>query len=102
MGSSRLFTKRLENGKVRPITFKAYTYGFQAIIKQLNINPNHRPHDGRKQFVTMAKRFKVDEYAIKYIAGHRINDITERVYTDRDFEWLSEEIEKIKQGVFPV
>lgn len=42
------------------------------------------------------RRFKVDEYAIKYIAGHKIKDLTERVYTDRDLEWLAEELEKIK------
>ena len=32
---------------------------------------------------------------IKYMAGHVINDITEKVYTKRDNTWLYEEIEKI-------
>lgn len=95
-GSDYLFTKKLKNGVVKTIPFKTYIYDFQVMIKKLNINPAHRPHDGRKQFVTMAKRFKVDEYAIKYIAGHKIKDLTERVYTDRDLEWLAEELEKIK------
>lgn len=95
-GSDYLFTKKLKNGTIKSIPFKTYIYDFQVMIKKLNINLGHRPHDGRKQFVTMAKRFKVDEYAIKYIAGHKINDLTERVYTDRDLEWLAEELEKIK------
>lgn len=47
-------------------------------------------------FVTMAKKYGVDEYAIKYIVGHVINDITEKVYTKREIEWLKTEIEKIK------
>ena len=95
-GSEYLFTKQLKNGTVKHISFKAYIYVFQIMVEKLKINPDHRPHDGKKQFVTMAKKYKVDEYAIKYIAGHKIKDLTERVYTDRDPEWLSEEIEKIK------
>lgn len=47
-------------------------------------------------FVTMAKKYQVDEYAIKYIVGHAITDITEKVYTERDVEWLKEEMKKIK------
>lgn len=42
------------------------------------------------------KKSKVDEYAIKYVVGHTIEDITESVYTERDVDWLKEEIEKIK------
>lgn len=37
----------------------------------------------------------LDEYAIKYLVGHNIRDITEKVYTERDIEWLRSEIEKI-------
>ena len=42
------------------------------------------------------KKYKVDEYAIKYIVGHRINDLTEDVYTEREDSWLLEEVQKIK------
>ena len=55
-----------------------------------------RQQDGRKHFVTKCKDAKVDEYAIKYMVGHKISDITEKVYTAREFEWLRTEIEKIK------
>ena len=44
----------------------------------------------------MCKKYNVEEYALKYIVGHKITDITERVYTDRDIEWLKEEISKVK------
>lgn len=77
------------------LTYDKYKKRFEKIVKALNLNPEHRPHDPRKHFVTMAKKYKVDEYAIKYIVGHEINDITEKVYTERNVAWLSEEIEKI-------
>lgn len=44
----------------------------------------------------LSKKYNVDEYAIKYIVGHAITDITEKVYTKREFDWLRSEIEKIK------
>ena len=60
-----------------------------------NITAPHRPHDPRKTFVTFAKKYKVDEYAIKRIVGHKIQDITESVYTERGVDWLLEEVNKI-------
>lgn len=64
-------------------------------MKKLDFNIEHKPHDGRKTFITLAKKYKIDEYAIKYIVGHTIRDLTEKVYTDRDPEWLISEIRKI-------
>lgn len=78
------------------LNYVRYSSRFEKIIKTLNLNEKHKPHDPRKQFVTLAKKCKVDEYAIKYMAGHSISDITESVYTDRDEKWLKSEIEKIK------
>ena len=77
-------------------TYDKYQKRFAKIVKELKLNEQHRPHDPRTHFVTMAKKAEVDEYAIKRIIGHSIQDITERVYTVRDVEWLREEIEKIK------
>jgi len=77
------------------LTYGRYQKGFSRIRDELKLNPDHRPHDGRKHFVTMAKKYKIDEYAIKYLVGHKISDITEKVYTQREFQWLKEEIEKI-------
>lgn len=78
------------------LTYNRYNKMFGRIREELNLNPEHRPHDGRKHFVTKCKENGVDEYAIKYMVGHKISDITEKVYTKREFEWLKEEIEKIK------
>ena len=77
-------------------TYDKYRHRFNDIVERLGLNPDHRAHDPRKHFVTLAKKYKVDEYAIKYMIGHKISDITEAVYTEREVGWLREEIEKIK------
>lgn len=82
-------------------TFKPLTYSrmkdiYRDAIQKLNLNPKHAPHDGRKTFVTMAKENAMDEYAIKRIVGHKIDDLTENTYTERSVEWLYSEITKIK------
>lgn len=76
-------------------TYDKYQYRFSKLIEELDIRKEHRPHDGRSTFITLAKNNDVDEYAIKRMVGHAITDITERVYTDRDIDWLRTEIEKI-------
>lgn len=93
----------LESSTDRLITFKSNPYvyttlrdHFQRFLKEYNLSPQHRLHDGRKHFITQAKRYGVDEYAIKRIVGHSIKkDLTESVYTERDLDWLLEEIRKI-------
>lgn len=82
--------------KNKLLTYDKYQKRFIKIRDTLGLNPEHRAHDGRVHFVTQAKRYGVDEYAIKYIVGHSISDITESVYTKRDLNWLMTEIEKIK------
>lgn len=77
-------------------TYSNYLNQFHKTIKKYGLNSAHRPHDARKTFVTLAKKNNVDEYAIKRIVGHKIKDLTERVYTERDYAWLKAEIEKIK------
>lgn len=78
------------------LTYDKYRHRFDKIRDQLELNPEHRAHDGRKHFITLCKKYNVDEYAIKYMVGHTISDITEKVYTDRSIDWLKTEIEKIK------
>lgn len=77
-------------------TYDKYQKRFKKIKDELKLNPEHRAHDGRMCFITMAKKYNVDEYAIKYIVDHAVNDITEKVYTKRELDWLKTEIEKIK------
>lgn len=96
LGSKYLFNGAGGRRKNIMFTYNRYQKGFTQVRDELKLNPDHRPHDGRTHFVTAAKKAGVDEYAIKYIVGHKISDITEKVYTKREFEWLKEEIEKIK------
>ena len=100
LGSKYLFnhTQSKDGRKLRStfLTYERFKDLYEGIIKQLGLKNDHRAHDGRAHFATMAKKYNVDEYALKRIMGHRIEDLTERVYTTRDVEWLREEIEKIK------
>lgn len=89
--------KIVRTGKYEDLSsYSRYHYFFKKTMDALGLYNKHRPHDPRKHFVTMAKSAGVNEYAIKYIVGHVIEDLTERVYTERDVKWLKEEIEKIK------
>lgn len=94
IGSEYLFNTIETEDKM--LTYDKYRKRFMKVIKLLNINEKHRAHDPRKHFITLAKKYNVDEYAIKRIVGHSIDDITEKTYTDRKIDWLYEEIKKIK------
>lgn len=78
------------------VTYDKYANRFKKVIDQLQLNPDHRAHDPRNTFITNAKKVKMDEYAIKAMVGHSIQDITESTYTLRDLEWLRKDIEKLK------
>ena len=97
INSKYLFNYQKRNGDYDKLTYGRYRTIFYEIMKFLDLNPEHKPHDGRVHFVTMAKEAEMNEYAIKYIVGHDISDITERVYTYRSVEWLQSEIEKIEK-----
>lgn len=80
-----------ENGR---LTYDMYRRRFDKAMELCGLS-GHRAHDPRKTFVTMAKKYGMDEYAIKRICGHAITDITEKVYTERSIDWLRSEIHKI-------
>ena len=44
----------------------------------------------------MGKKAGVNEYALKEMVGHSIQDITESTYTVRDVERLRSDLEKIQ------
>lgn len=89
------YTDPERHDKSMKLTYDRYARIFERIKNEIGLNVNHRPHDGRKYFVTKAKQYNMDEYAIKYIVGHKILDITEKVYTERQTSWLADEMEKI-------
>ncbi|MDO4470795.1 MAG: hypothetical protein Q4C84_13215 [Bacillota bacterium] len=37
----------------------------------------------------------MDEFALKLMTGHQIDDVTEKTYTHQDAEWLRKDLEKI-------
>lgn len=76
------------------LTYDKYRGRFNKINKKFGMS--HRPHDTRHTFITKAKDCGVDEYVLKLIVGHAIEDITEKVYTHRTMEQLKNEINKIK------
>lgn len=69
---------------------------FNAAMKTLGLSSAHCLHDLRKTFVSLAKYYGVDEYAIKKVIGHKISDLTEAVCTTRPDDWLFKEMKKIK------
>lgn len=77
------------------LTYDKYRKRFDKTVKFLPMELQHRPHDTRHTFITLAKESNLDEYAIKMIVGHAIVDLTEKVYTHRDIEWLKTEMSKI-------
>lgn len=93
-GCKYMFPSDTQPGK--PYTYDRYYVRFNEARDALGLNKNHRPHDGRVQFATMAKKSEVDQYALKKILGHYIDDITEKYYIKPDMDWLRTEIEKIK------
>lgn len=66
------------------LSYHKYANRFNKVVKELNLNRKHRPHDPRKTFITRAKKAGIDDNAIKAIVGHKSSDITESAYTDRE------------------
>ena len=77
------------------MTYDKYRKRFEKVMKYLKLT--HRPHETRHTFITKAKACNVDEYILKLIVGHAIDDITEKVYTHRTIDQLRAEMEKITQ-----
>ena len=76
------------------MTYDKYRSRWNKVMGKLKLS--HRPHDTRHTFITLAKDAGMDEYIIKLIVGHSIEDVTEKVYTHRTMEQLHTEIEKIE------
>lgn len=84
-------------GVGRHLTYDKYRNRFKKVMSRLKLN--HRPHEARHTFITLAKEAGMDEYILKLIVGHTITDVTEKVYTHRTMEQLYEEICKIESNI---
>jgi len=93
LGADTLFTDETSQTGIS-LTYDKYRARFNKVMRKLKMD--HKPHDTRHTFITNAKEAGVDEYMLKMIVGHEIEDITERVYTHRTMQQLAAEIEKIK------
>lgn len=92
MGSNYLFND--EDGQQGTfLTYDKYRGRWKKIMKRLCLD--HKPHDTRHTFITKAKAANMNEYILKLIVGHTINDITEETYTHRTIKELHKEIRKI-------
>lgn len=83
-----------ENGQQGThMTYDKYRGRFRKVMNRLHME--HCPHETRHTFITKAKACNMDEYILKLIVGHSIEDITEKVYTHRTIEQLKTEMDKI-------
>lgn len=94
LGSEFLFND-IEGQQGIHMTYDKYRGRFDKVVKRLGME--HHPHETRHTFITKAKKFHMDEYLLKRIVGHSIPDITENIYTHREFEELRNAMEMIKE-----
>lgn len=85
-----LIHSRITKGGIN-ITYDKYAGRFFKVMEVLHFDQEHRPHDPRNTFITRMKRAGVKPLVVKRLAGHDINDITEKVYIFRNLEWLRED-----------
>lgn len=97
VGSEYLFND-ISKKKGIGLSYDQYLSRFTKVIETLKFDINMTPHCTRHTFVTKAKSKDVNmnEYILKLIIGHRIEDLTEYVYTHRQLEDLRDEMLKIK------
>lgn len=90
-GREYLFMMRPYNrGAYKPITYDAYRGRLKRSLKRINMA--HHAGDGRHTFITYAKEQHMDEYLLKLVVGHEIEDVTEKVYTHRKISELVEAV----------
>lgn len=96
IGSPYLFNcKDKRSGKTVMMSYQRYKAGFEMIRDDL-ILTRSIVLTTEESTLSRPQESRYRRYAIKYMVGHKISDITEKVYTQREFDWLKEEIEKIK------
>lgn len=82
-----------ENGK--PITYMHFKdYHMNSLMKELGLK--HTMHDARHTCASLMKEYQCDDLYRKLIMGHRVEDLTDRVYTHVEIARLVLEINKIK------
>ena len=67
---------------------------FKKLMKRLNMN--HTMYDARHTFASLARYYSMDPYCRKKIMGHKMNDLTDDVYTTSYIDKLFVEMKKIR------
>lgn len=93
LGSNYLFSD-INGQQGIYMTYDKYRGRFNKVVERLQMD--HHPHETRHTFITKAKRVRMEEYILKRIVGHAINDNTEKTYTHREIEELKAEMRKIE------
>lgn len=90
-----IFHNSLEKGLLNKYKTSDSIYqSWKKEFKKLGIG-SHSPYDCRHTFATLMTRAGADDQSIKLIMGHRIEDLTKRVYTHKLIEELIAEVNKI-------
>lgn len=90
-----IFHKTIESGILKEIESEdSYYHRFRKALKKIGIT-NHSPYDCRHTFATLMARANANDHCTKLIMGHKIDDITKRVYTHKVISELIEEVNKI-------
>ena len=68
------------------------------MCQNLNLG-DHKPHDTRHTFISMASNVGIDEVIIKRIVGHSSkNNITQEVYTHKTIQQYIDAVNKLPFG----
>ncbi len=93
----------LEGQRGTTMTYDKYRSRFDKVMKRLGMD--HRPHETRHTFSTLAKAYNMKDNVRKLIMGHSIVDFTDRIYTHPLLAELQAEMSKIDKwypyGVTP-
>ena len=85
-------TRNKLSEKIKHLVFLENSFDFGRFNKVMERNKmTHTPHECRHTFITIGKSNKMDQYILKLIVGHEIDDVTEKFYTHRTIEQLGNE-----------
>lgn len=91
---SSLLKEVIESGKIVGHTDTNFRYNFNILMKDIDVK-NVSPHCTRHTFATLCNRYELNDYKVKIVLGHKVNDITKDVYTHVKKDELINEIKKL-------
>ena len=75
------------------LSYSAYKRHFNEVMQLLDLT--HTPHDCRHTFATRCDLYGVNDLIVKLVLGHKVDDITKGIYTHKDLQEMTKEINKI-------